>query len=82
MHTVTLTQGVVIKENANQRYATSAFTSSIIDMVAERHSLPVQNYVIRNDMTCGSTVGPILAKVIGIQVVGMMLNYQMSVFLC
>jgi len=34
--------GLVIKHNANQRYATNAVTSFIFREIAQKHNLPVQ----------------------------------------
>ncbi|KAI3981937.1 hypothetical protein MKX01_018843 [Papaver californicum] len=61
--------GLVIKHNANQRYATNAVTSFIFREIAEKHNLPIQDFVVRNDMPCGSTIGPILASGVGIRTV-------------
>ncbi|KAF8408395.1 hypothetical protein HHK36_007545 [Tetracentron sinense] len=61
--------GLVIKHNANQRYATNVVTSFIFGEIATRHNLPIQDFVVRNDMPCGSTIGPILASGIGIRTV-------------
>ncbi|KAL2539613.1 Zn-dependent exopeptidase superfamily protein [Abeliophyllum distichum] len=61
--------GLVIKHNANQRYATNAVTSFIFREIATKHGLPVQDFVVRNDMPCGSTIGPILASGVGIRTV-------------
>ncbi|XP_040988851.1 probable aspartyl aminopeptidase [Juglans microcarpa x Juglans regia] len=61
--------GLVIKHNANQRYATNAATSFIFREIATNHKLPVQDFVVRNDMGCGSTIGPILASGVGIRTV-------------
>ncbi|KAI3896942.1 hypothetical protein MKX03_026701 [Papaver bracteatum] len=61
--------GLVIKHNANQRYATNAVTSFIFREIAEKHNFPIQDFVVRNDMPCGSTIGPILASGIGIRTV-------------
>uniref|UniRef100_A0A7N0VEM2 Aspartyl aminopeptidase n=1 Tax=Kalanchoe fedtschenkoi TaxID=63787 RepID=A0A7N0VEM2_KALFE len=61
--------GLVSKHNANQRYATNAVTSFIFKEIATRHNLPIQDFVIRNDMPCGSTIGPILASGVGIRTV-------------
>ncbi|XP_078441395.1 Zn-dependent exopeptidases superfamily protein [Wolffia australiana] len=61
--------GLVIKNNANQRYATNAVTSFIFREIAEKHNLPTQDFVVRNDMGCGSTIGPILASGVGIRTV-------------
>ncbi|PIN24208.1 Aminopeptidase I zinc metalloprotease (M18) [Handroanthus impetiginosus] len=61
--------GLVIKHNANQRYATNAVTSFFFREIAAKHKLPVQDFVVRNDMACGSTIGPILASGVGIRTV-------------
>ncbi|CAA0816545.1 Zn-dependent exopeptidases superfamily protein [Striga hermonthica] len=61
--------GLVIKHNANQRYATNAVTSFLFREIAANHKLPVQEFVVRNDMGCGSTIGPILASGVGIRTV-------------
>ncbi|XP_062030620.1 probable aspartyl aminopeptidase [Rosa rugosa] len=68
-HQPKLHGGLVIKHNANQRYATNAVTSLIFREIARNHSLPVQDFVVRNDMACGSTIGPILASGVGIRTV-------------
>eukprot|EP01101_Sappina_pedata_P007602 TRINITY_DN4053_c0_g1_i1.p1 TRINITY_DN4053_c0_g1~~TRINITY_DN4053_c0_g1_i1.p1 ORF type:complete len:470 (+),score=215.27 TRINITY_DN4053_c0_g1_i1:28-1410(+) len=60
-HKPLLHKGIVMKENANQRYATSGYSASIIRLLAERSSVPLQEFVIRNDSVCGSTIGPILS---------------------
>uniref|UniRef100_A0A3Q7IPG6 aspartyl aminopeptidase n=1 Tax=Solanum lycopersicum TaxID=4081 RepID=A0A3Q7IPG6_SOLLC len=68
-HRPELQKGLVIKHNANQRYATSGITSFLFKEVARLHSLPTQDFVVRNDMGCGSTIGPILAAGVGIRTV-------------
>ncbi len=49
--------GLVIKTNANQRYASTAVTSTVIRELAKRKQLPTQEFVVRNDSPCGSTIG-------------------------
>lgn len=68
-HQPKLHGGLVIKNNANQRYATNAVTSFIFREIATKHNLPIQDFVVRNDMRCGSTIGPILASGVGIRTV-------------
>ncbi|XP_022729676.1 probable aspartyl aminopeptidase [Durio zibethinus] len=68
-HQPKLHGGLVIKHNANQRYATNAVTSFIFREIAMKHNLPIQDFVVRNDMPCGSTIGPILASGVGIRTV-------------
>ncbi|TYJ42271.1 hypothetical protein E1A91_A03G078000v1 [Gossypium mustelinum] len=65
-HQPKLHGGLVIKHNANQRYATNAVTSFIFREIAVKHNLPIQDFVVRNDMPCGSTISPILASGVGI----------------
>ncbi|XP_061953268.1 probable aspartyl aminopeptidase [Populus nigra] len=68
-HQPKLHGGLVIKHNANQRYATNAITSFLFREIATKHNLPTQDFVVRNDMGCGSTIGPILASGVGIRTV-------------
>ncbi|KAI5067876.1 hypothetical protein GOP47_0016221 [Adiantum capillus-veneris] len=68
-HQPKLHEGIVIKHNANQRYATTAATAFLFKEVAKARAIPTQNFVVRNDMGCGSTIGPILASGIGIRTV-------------
>jgi len=59
--------GPVIKVNAGQRYATNSETSGLFRLLASQEDVPVQSFVVRNDMQCGSTIGPITAGVTGIR---------------
>jgi len=54
-------KGLVIKHNASQRYATSSVSSFLLSQIAQRHNIPIQRFVVRNDLPCGTTIGPILA---------------------
>lgn len=68
-HRPALHKGLVIKSNANQRYATSGHTGFIMDEIARMNNIPVQKFVVRNDSGCGSTIGPILATSCGIRTI-------------
>ncbi|PQQ21968.1 putative aspartyl aminopeptidase [Prunus yedoensis var. nudiflora] len=68
-HRPEMQKGLVIKHNANQRYATSGVTSFLFKEIGKIHNLPTQEFVVRNDMGCGSTIGPILASGAGIRTV-------------
>lgn len=70
-HKPKLHGGIVIKINANQRYATTAITSSIIRIIAEKCGVELQDVVVRNDSACGSTIGPILSAKLGIRTLDM-----------
>lgn len=64
-HKLTVGGGLVIKENANDRYATSAYTAGLVKAICQEIGVPVQGYVNRQDLGCGSTVGPALAANLG-----------------
>lgn len=66
-HGPLLNSGPVIKINANQRYATTSETSALFRHLCDTHKLPVQSFVVRSDMVCGSTIGPITAARIGVK---------------
>ncbi|ESO86808.1 hypothetical protein LOTGIDRAFT_220342 [Lottia gigantea] len=59
-------KGIVIKFNANQRYATTAITTAILREIARKVDVPIQDFVVRNDSPCGSTIGPIMSAKLGI----------------
>lgn len=65
-HHVMLNQGPVIKTNVNQRYSTNADTAARFMRLCEIAQVPYQQYAHRNDLGCGSTIGPILAAQLGI----------------
>ncbi len=66
-HGPMMNAGPVIKVNAGQKYATNSETSGLFRMLAAQESVPVQSFVVRNDMRCGSTIGPITAGITGIR---------------
>ena len=59
----------MIKINRNQRYATSGEGAALIRLVAERAGVPLQSFVMRSDLGCGSTIGPITATETGIKTI-------------
>jgi aspartyl aminopeptidase len=68
-HGPLLNKGPVIKSNANQAYATNSETSALFRQLCEQADVPVQDFVVRTDMACGSTIGPITSSAIGIKTV-------------
>lgn len=62
-------KGIVIKMNANQRYATTALTSALFREVCKQADVPVQDFVVRNDSPCGTTIGPIVSAKLGIRTI-------------
>ena len=68
-HQPLMNDGPVIKINSNQRYATNSETAALFRRVCERNKLPFQTIVVRSDMACGTTIGPITATRLGIRTV-------------
>jgi len=69
-HAPLMNAGIVIKSNANQRYATNRATSIVVRELARRAGLaPPQEFVVRNDCPCGSTIGPIISANTGMRAV-------------
>jgi aspartyl aminopeptidase len=68
-HLPLLNHGPVIKANANQRYATTSVSSAIYKTIAAEAGVATQNFVMRSDMACGSTIGPHTAASLGIPAV-------------
>jgi aspartyl aminopeptidase len=68
-HQPVLNHGPAIKTNANQHYATNGETAALFTLWAGEAKVPTQHFVARNDMACGSTIGPITATVLGVRTV-------------
>ncbi|MFT4538670.1 MAG: aspartyl aminopeptidase [Planctomycetota bacterium] len=68
-HTLYFNRGPVIKLNANQRYASEGESEAIFQMACEKAQVPYQKWVMRTDLACGSTIGPITSSQLGIPTV-------------
>jgi aspartyl aminopeptidase len=68
-HGPILNDGPVLKVNANQRYASNSQTGALFRHLCELADVPVQSFVVRSDMACGSTIGPITASGLGVKTV-------------
>ncbi|WP_428033699.1 M18 family aminopeptidase [Amphritea sp.] len=68
-HGPRMNAGAVIKINANQRYASSSETSALFRHIAQQEDVTLQSFVVRSDMACGSTIGPITAANLGVKTV-------------
>jgi aspartyl aminopeptidase len=64
-----LGQGPVIKSNSNARYATDGETWALFELFASRAEAKVQRFVVRSDLGCGSTIGPMSAAKLGMRTV-------------
>jgi aspartyl aminopeptidase len=68
-HAPLLNRGPVVKINANQRYATTSETSGFFHWLSEQNQVPLQVFVARTDMGCGSTIGPIVSSEVGVKTI-------------
>lgn len=68
-HGPILNQGPVLKINANQRYASNSETGAMISALCDTLGVPLQSFVVRSDMACGSTIGPIMSAELGLKTV-------------
>ena len=66
-HGPLINHGPVIKINANQRYASNSESQALFRWLCEQENIPVQSFVVRSDMACGSTIGPITAAELGVR---------------
>ncbi|EOA81744.1 uncharacterized protein SETTUDRAFT_166114 [Exserohilum turcica Et28A] len=76
-HRPEMNKGTVIKINANVRYATNSPGIVLLQEAARRakpasysmsstkEGVPLQLFVVRNDSSCGSTIGPMLSAALG-----------------
>jgi aspartyl aminopeptidase len=68
-HPVRCNGGPVVKRNAQVRYATDAGTEAQVVLAAERAGVPLQQFVVRSNLPCGSTIGPLTAAALGVPTV-------------
>jgi len=68
-HSPLLNKGTVLKTNGNQRYATNAETGFFFRELARRAGVETQEFVVKNDCPCGSTIGPIISSKTGLRTV-------------
>jgi aspartyl aminopeptidase len=76
-HRPEMNKGVVIKINANARYATNSPGITLLNEISKKAKytssagagagVPLQLFVVRNDSSCGSTIGPMLSAAMGVR---------------
>ncbi|KAF3901668.1 hypothetical protein ABW21_db0208616 [Orbilia brochopaga] len=66
-HRPEMNKGTVIKVNANARYATNTPGVVLVQECARHAGVPLQLFVVRNDSSCGSTIGPMLSAQMGMR---------------
>ncbi|APR75183.1 Aspartyl aminopeptidase [Minicystis rosea] len=68
-HAPQVNRGLVIKSNSNQSYATDGESAARIELFCQEAGFSPQKFVVRSDLPCGSTIGPITAAELGIATV-------------
>ncbi|MFW5924644.1 MAG: M18 family aminopeptidase [Myxococcota bacterium] len=68
-HRPVLGGGPVVKTHAGQAYATDAEGWALFEACCREAEVTPQHFVSRNDLACGSTIGPITAAELGIPTV-------------
>jgi aspartyl aminopeptidase len=64
-HQIAINGGPVLKTNVKLRYATDSVGAAAFITACDEAGVPVQHFVSRNDLPCGSTVGPMTAALVG-----------------
>jgi aspartyl aminopeptidase len=64
-HPIAINGGPVLKINNKGRYATDSVGAAAFVLACEQAGVPTQRFVVRSDMPCGSTVGPMTAAITG-----------------
>ncbi len=59
--------GVTIKINPQSRYATDSEGAALLKEIAKKANVPVQEFIVRQDSPCGTTIGPIISGKLGIK---------------
>ncbi|SMC94136.1 aspartyl aminopeptidase [Desulfocicer vacuolatum DSM 3385] len=68
-HACFLNRGPVLKTNAAMRYASDAVSCALFRQLCHGAGVPMQTFVMKSDMPCGSTIGPAISSATGIRTV-------------
>ncbi len=68
-HPVAVNGGPVLKVQTELRYATDAVGAAVLRLACEQADVPLQVFVTRSDIPCGSTIGPLTAGQVGVTTV-------------
>lgn len=71
LHSPKLNGGPVLKINANMKYATSTPGLALLRLIADNANVPLQLFVVNNNSSCGTIIGPLLASTLGMRTVDM-----------
>ncbi len=70
-HLCQLNFGPVLKINASEKYASNSETSALFKFLCKKAGLDFQTFIMKNDIPCGSTIGPAISSQTGIRAVDM-----------
>ena len=62
-----LNKGILVKTNDNIRYTSTSVSRLLLKTITNLKQIPLQDYVGRNDKRSGSTIGPYLSSLLGIE---------------
>jgi aspartyl aminopeptidase len=68
-HRLLMQHGIIVKYNSQHKYASDARSAAKIIDLCRKNRIPMQKFVNRNDIPCGSTIGPIHAHITGMATV-------------
>ncbi len=68
-HLPLLNKGVVLKWNGNQKYATDGVSGAVFKLLCDQSGVTCQDFVMTNNIPCGSTIGPAIAAATGVKTV-------------
>lgn len=60
-------QGVVMKVNVTGKYSTESENGAIFKELGKLCNVPIQEFIVRQDSPCGTTIGPIISSNLGIK---------------
>jgi aspartyl aminopeptidase len=65
-HEIILNKGPVIKHNSSRRYCSHGQSSALFRLLCSEVGVETQDFVMRSDLACGSTIGPLTTASLGI----------------
>lgn len=68
-HRLLMQHGIIVKYNSQHKYASDARSGAKMIDLCKKNRIPIQKFVNRNDIPCGSTIGPIHAHNTGMATV-------------
>jgi aspartyl aminopeptidase len=66
-HQVVLNKGPVIKLNSSQRYCSTSRSEAMFKLLCSEIGVETQDFIMRSDMACGSTIGPLTSAELGLE---------------